>query len=170
MAACEISPGHVTTDSGVLHSADQAGLSARRGSLRYQGTEYTILDESAPKQALCLSQVDPILELVSYPEALQLVGRYAPALWICPSGVLPLRLYLPRDWMGDRCLLDQSPITLLPGPSPEPALMLNAGLSSGRLVNGIGRAKGRPSTGPTPLTLTIMKYGVYVLNTYPYDE
>ena len=31
-----------------------------------------ILDESAPEQALCLSQGDPILELVSYPEALQL--------------------------------------------------------------------------------------------------
>ena len=52
MAACEISPGHVTTDSGVLHSA------FCHGSLRYQGTdEYTILDESAAEQALCLSQV-----------------------------------------------------------------------------------------------------------------
>ena len=72
MAACELSPGHVTTDSGDLHSANPTGLSTDRGSLQYQGTEYTILDESIPEQALCLALRDPILELVSYPEALQL--------------------------------------------------------------------------------------------------
>ena len=58
--------------TGDLHLADQAGLSAGRGSLRYQGTDYTILDESPSEKVLCLSQGDPILELVSYPEALQL--------------------------------------------------------------------------------------------------
>ena len=72
MATAELSPGLVTSDSRDLHSVDQAGLSAGRSSLWYQGTDYTILDESPPKQALCLSQEDPILELVSYPEALQL--------------------------------------------------------------------------------------------------
>ena len=56
MAAGEISPSHMTSDSGDLHSVDQAGLSASRGSLRYQGTDYTILDESPFEQALCLSQ------------------------------------------------------------------------------------------------------------------
>ena len=67
MAAGELSPGHMTSDPGDLHLANPADLSTGRGSLQYQGTEYTILDESAPKQALCLSQGDPILEFVSYP-------------------------------------------------------------------------------------------------------
>ena len=57
------------------NSGDQADLSAGRGSLRCQGTDYTILDESSSEQALSLSQGDAILELVSYPEALQI------ALW-----------------------------------------------------------------------------------------
>ena len=73
MAAGELSPGHVTSVSGDLQSADQMGLSAGGGPLRHQGTDYTILDESPPEQAVCVSQGDPILELVAYPEALQLV-------------------------------------------------------------------------------------------------
>ena len=57
MATGEISPGHVTNVAGDLHSADQAGLSAGRGSLRYQGTDYTILEKAPFKQApsVCLS-------------------------------------------------------------------------------------------------------------------
>ena len=72
MAAGEISPGHLTNVAGDLHSADQAGLSAGSGSLRYQGTDYTILDEAPSEQTLSLSQGDSILDLVPYPEALQL--------------------------------------------------------------------------------------------------
>ena len=72
MAAGEILPGHVINLAGDLHSADQAGLSAGRGSLRYKGTDYMILDKSLSKQTLSLSQGDPILDLVPYPEALQL--------------------------------------------------------------------------------------------------
>ena len=55
MAAGEISPGHVTNVAGDLHSADQAGLSAGRGSLRYQGTDYTILDEAPSEQTQFVS-------------------------------------------------------------------------------------------------------------------
>ena len=44
-----------------------------------------------------------------------------------------------------------------PGPSPEPALMLSAGLSSGRLVRGVGKGKDRPIMSPTPTTIIIMK-------------
>ena len=40
MAAGEISPGHVTSDSGNLHSPDRAAF------LWHQGMDYTILDES----------------------------------------------------------------------------------------------------------------------------
>ena len=72
LAAGEISPGHVTNVAGDLHSADQAGLYAGHGSLRYQGTDYTILDEAPSKQTLSLSQGDSILDLVPYPEAFQL--------------------------------------------------------------------------------------------------
>ena len=56
MAAGDLSSGHVTTVSGDLHSADQAGLSAGHGSLRYQGTDNTILDGSVPEQAFCLRE------------------------------------------------------------------------------------------------------------------
>ena len=142
MAASEILPGHVASDSGVQHSADHVGLSAGHGSLWYQGTEYTILDESAPRAGTCLSQGDPILELVFYPEALQLAllrwlqltrqsARAPPhSMSTCtpnagaPSmvrsspmdlslGALPLKLHGPRNWMGDPRLLDWAPITLL---------------------------------------------------------
>ena len=44
-----------------------------------------------------------------------------------------------------------------PGPSPEPALMLSAGLSSGRLVRGAGKVTDRPIMSPTPTTLVITK-------------
>ena len=43
-----------------------------------------------------------------------------------------------------------------PGSSPELAPMLNAGLSSERLPRGVGRVRNRMSTGPIPMTLTIM--------------
>ena len=72
MAAGEMLPGHMTSVSGGLHSAVQAGLSARRSSLLYQGTDYTILDEAPTEQTLSLSQGYSILDLVPYPEALQL--------------------------------------------------------------------------------------------------
>ena len=72
VAAAELLPGHVTDVSGGLHSADQAGLSAGCSSLRYQCTDYTILDEAPSEQALSLSQGDSILYLVPYPEPLQL--------------------------------------------------------------------------------------------------
>ena len=52
MAADGFSPGHVTGVSGDLHSADQASLSAGRGSLWYQGMDYTILDEAPSEQSL----------------------------------------------------------------------------------------------------------------------
>ena len=67
MAAGEISPGHVTNVAGDLHSADHAGLSAGSGSLRYQDTDYMILDETPSEQTLSLSQGDPILDLAPYP-------------------------------------------------------------------------------------------------------
>ena len=66
MAAGEISPGQLTGAPGDL-PADQAGLSAGRGTLRYQGTDYTVVHEVPSEQALSLSQGDPILELVCYP-------------------------------------------------------------------------------------------------------
>ena len=69
MAAGDKSPGHVISDAGNLHPA---GLSTGRGSLQYQGTDYTILDESIPEHAFYLAQGNPLLELVSFPEALQL--------------------------------------------------------------------------------------------------
>ena len=71
-AAGDKSPGHVTSDSGNLHLANPAGQSTGRSSLQYQGTDYTIIDESIPEQALYLTQGDPLLELVSFPEALQI--------------------------------------------------------------------------------------------------
>ena len=55
MAAGKILPGHVTNVAGDLHSVDQAGLSAGCGSLRYQGTDYTIFDEAPSEQTLSLS-------------------------------------------------------------------------------------------------------------------
>ena len=91
MAAGEISPVHMTNVAGDLHSADQAGLSAGRSSLWYQGTDYTILDEAPSEQTLSLSQGDSLLDLVPYPEALQLVlsrqfGEFA-SLRFDPSGL-----------------------------------------------------------------------------------
>ena len=67
------SPCHVTSEPGNLHSVNLAGQSTGRGSLQYQGTEYTIIDESILEQAIYLTQGDPLPELVSFPEALQLV-------------------------------------------------------------------------------------------------
>ena len=55
MAAGELSPGHVTSDPVDLDSANPAGLSTGRGSLQYQGNEYTILDES-----ICLVRSSPM--------------------------------------------------------------------------------------------------------------
>ena len=49
VAAGELSPGHMTSDIGSLHSANPAGLCTGRGSLQYQGTEYNIIDESIPE-------------------------------------------------------------------------------------------------------------------------
>ena len=72
MAAGDKLPSHVTSDPGNLHSVNPAGQSTSRGSLQYQGTDYTIIDESIPEQAFYLTQGDPLLELVSFPEALQL--------------------------------------------------------------------------------------------------
>ena len=91
MAAGKFSPGHVTDVAGDLHSADQAGLSAGRSSLRYQGTDYMILDEAPSKHTLSLSQGDSIVDLVVYPEALQLAlshhfGEFA-SLRFNPSGL-----------------------------------------------------------------------------------
>ena len=97
MDAGELSPGHLTSDLGDLHLANPAGL-------RYQGTEYTILDESAPEQALCLSQGDPILELVSYPEGLQLTlsrrfGEFIPFGSMC---LVNLRWFFVRSALYNR--------------------------------------------------------------------
>ena len=63
------SPGHVTSAPGNWHSVNPAGRSTctGHGSLQYQGTNYTIVDESIPEQAFYLTQGDPLLELVSFP-------------------------------------------------------------------------------------------------------
>ena len=87
----EISPGHVTDVAGDLHSAGQTGLFAGHGSLQYQGTDYTILDEAPSEQTLSLSQRDSILYLVPFPETLQLAlsrrfGEFA-SLMFDPSGL-----------------------------------------------------------------------------------
>ena len=58
--------------------------------------------------------------------------------WLMETGHQPN--YLPPLWT-----------------KPEPALMLIAGLSSGRLVGGIGKVKDRPIMSPTPTTLIITK-------------
>ena len=64
------SPEHVTS-SGNLHSVNPTGQSTGRGSLQYHGTNYTIIGESIREQAFYLTQGDPLLELVSFHEALQ---------------------------------------------------------------------------------------------------
>ena len=74
--------GHVTSAPGNLHSVNPAGQSTGHGSLQCQGTNYTIVDESIPEQAFYLTQGDPLIELVSFPEALQLAlsrlfGKFA---------------------------------------------------------------------------------------------
>ena len=69
MAACKISTGHVTNVAGDLHSVDQAGLSTDRSSLRYQGTDYTILDK-APSEQTFREALSLILSLILRPSSL----------------------------------------------------------------------------------------------------
>ena len=70
MAVGDNSPGRVTSEPSNLHSVNPAGQTTGRHSLQYQGTDYTIL--SIPEQTFYLTQGDPLMELVSFPEALQL--------------------------------------------------------------------------------------------------